>query len=155
MKKHHVIGGKMDDRMVKKVAANSRIVTCSNGHKNGSTAMVCWVCGQFLQDAKKAEVQKRETPYERVDGTITDPVAEAVRKEINQAIGLPEMPMQAATVNIDLLRMEQLQKDTLLFCHQRKENVPLYTCLNKCITASCMDPDVVAAAQKDVDSRVF
>ena len=115
VKKHHVLGGACDRRMVKSVEKNSRIIRCSKGHNNGPGALFCWVCGEFLQDAKKSVNVTKQVPFETVAGTVTpDPVAEAARKEINKAINMPEAPKP------DPEKEEQLQKSAVLYCHQRK-----------------------------------
>lgn len=146
VKKHHIRGGAVDRRIVKSVEKNSRIIRCSKGHANGPGALFCWVCGEFLQDAQKPKQEIQHVPYERVDGTVTsDPVAEAARKEINAAIKLPEAPKP------DSEKEEKLQKSAVLYCHQRKEAVDLFTCLNNCVDSQCMDSDAVTAKQKEIN----
>ena len=47
-----------------------------------------------------------------------------------------------------LLDFIQKEPEPIVHCHQRKTDVPLKTCLEKCITNRCMDSDQIVKLQK-------
>lgn len=84
--------GSADRGVLRKIGkAEQKILSCSEGHKNGPTAVICWRCGRSLLNVAGEAPAVPAIPYEAVDGTRQEAKA-AVDREIEKALGQPAAP---------------------------------------------------------------